>query len=364
MRDESKPGIRTDGWSELPPMRPGLPPITPDRATLAAPTGSATAAAERVRAGGPSAAERSPSRTVAPSPLDPGVTRDPHRVHRVLREEFPLTFDPLLRAWVLSRYADVATALTDARFTHGHRPGDPPCARTHVDVDEEELRSVTARTALVLARRIADRPQADLVAEFCHWLPVGAVAAAVGVPYRDMMRLVRGRAASALAGQCTAQIAVREKALASFLANVLADPDHARELSDAPSGQLARAWTESLRRDPPVQIAVRRTAAEVRVSGGTIPAGEPVALLIGAACRDPERFREPDRYDPLRDDPGQLTYGSGACPAVLLAGLEAEYALRALLDAMPRLRFSDGFRPERTGLITRAPRSLLVRPGG
>ncbi|MEU8520461.1 cytochrome P450 [Streptomyces sp. NBC_01216] len=307
------------------------------------------------------------SRTVAPSLLDPGASRDPHPVHRALRERFPLTYDPLLRAWVLSRYADVATALTDTRFTHGHRPGDPPCADSHVAVDVDELRAVAARTAYVLARRIATRPQVDLVTDFCHWLPAGTVAAAVGVPYRDMMRLVRGRAVSALAGQCSSQIAVREKALASFLANVLADPGLPATLRDAapgPTGPIARAWAESLRRDPPVQIAVRRTGAEVRVSGGTIPAGEPVALLIGAAGRDPERFREPDRFDPGRDDPGQLTYGSGFCPAVELAALEAEYALRALLDTMPRLRLVDGFRPERTGLITRAPRSLPVRPGG
>ncbi|WP_137992629.1 cytochrome P450 [Streptomyces vilmorinianum] len=350
MREETNPGTGQDRWTDLPRMAPDA--------------GRSSRAAGQVRSSGPFAAERSAGRTVAPSPLDPGATGNPYRVHRVLREEFPLTYDPLLRAWVLSRYADVATALTDARFTHGHRPGDPPCAETHQDIDEAELRAVAARTAYVLARRIADRPQADLVADFCHWLPAGTVAAAVGVPYRDMMRLVRGRAASALAGQCTGQIAVREKALASFLANVLADRERAVALHDAPAGQIARAWTESLRRDPPVQIAVRRTGAEVRVSGGTIPAGEPVALLIGAAGRDPERFRAPDRYDPHRDDPGQLTYGSGTCPAVLLARFEAEYALRALLDAMPRLRLADGFRPRRTGLITRAPRSLLVRPGG
>ncbi|MGW3557240.1 hypothetical protein ACWDNT_07670, partial [Streptomyces sp. NPDC000963] len=38
-------------------------------------------------------------RTVAPSPLDPGASQDPHGIHRRLREEFPLTYDPLLRAW-------------------------------------------------------------------------------------------------------------------------------------------------------------------------------------------------------------------------------------------------------------------------
>ncbi|MET9951991.1 cytochrome P450 [Streptomyces sp. NPDC006339] len=331
-----------DQWAVLPAMASAGSPA----ATAAAGAGDRTA------------------RRVAPSPVEPGSSRDPYRTYRVLREEFPLTHDPLLRAWVLSRFADVASALTDARFTHGHRPGDPPCAETHTDVDEAELRVVAERTAFVLARRIAGRAQVDLVADFCHWLPAGTVAAAVGVPYRDMMRLVRGRAASALAGQCTGQIAVREKALAGFLADVLTDPDLVAALRDAPAGLVARAWTESLRHEPPVQIVMRRTRGEVEVSGGTIPSGAPVALLIGAAARDPERFRDPERYDLLRDDPGQLTYGSGACPAVTLAALEAEYALRALFHTMPHLRLAAGFHPERTGLITRAPRSLLVRPGG
>ncbi|MFE9138553.1 cytochrome P450 [Streptomyces sp. NPDC007355] len=348
MSDEPKHGTGSDRpkapsgdpWTRLPSMAPAQAvPVRPAPGTAA-------------------------PRTVAPSPLDPGASLDPHGIHRTLREEFPLTYDPLLRAWVLSRYADVATALTDSRFTHGHRPGDPPCARAHVDVDVEALRSVTERTAHVLAHRIAERPQADLVADFCHWLPAGTVAAAVGVPYRDMMRLVRGRAAGALAGGCGAQIAVREKALASFLANVLTDPDQVAALRDAPAGLVGRAWTESLRRDPPVQVMVRRTSAEVPVSGGMVPAGASVALLVGSAGRDPERFREPDRFDPLRDDPGQLTYGSGFCPAVTLAGLEAEYAVRALFTAMPGLRLADGFRPTQAGFITRAPRSLIVRPGG
>ncbi|MFD3661007.1 cytochrome P450 [Streptomyces sp. NPDC058659] len=374
-RRDDRPQESGDPWTRLPSMAAGaVSAAIPTVTTGAPPARGATAGRVRTVADPTAADPVGPAglaepfaptgRTVAPSPLDPGATHDPHAIHRTLREQFPLTYDPLLRAWVLSRYADVAAALTDTRFTHGHRPGDPPCATAHVDVDMAELRHVTERTAYVLARRIAERPQADLVADFCHWLPAGTVAAAVGVPYRDMMRLVRGRAAGALAGECGGQIAVREKALASFLGNVLADPDQVAALRDAPTGLTARAWAESLRRDPPVQIAVRRTRAEVRVSGGLIPAGASVALLVGSAGRDPERFREPERFDPFRDDPGQLTYGSGFCPAVLLARLEAEYALRALFTAMPRLRLADGFRPAATGLITRAPRSLIVRPGG
>ena len=47
----------------------------------------------------------------------------------------------------------------------------------------------------------------------------------------------------------------------------------------------------------------------------------------------------------------------------MLGRPEAEQWVRALLDAMPLLRGADGFRPTATGLLTRGPRTLLVRPG-
>ncbi|MFF8841739.1 cytochrome P450 [Streptomyces sp. NPDC015127] len=290
-----------------------------------------------------------------PAALLPGLpTGNEHELYegyRRLREEHPLTYDASVGAWLLSRYRDVATALTDLRFTHGHRPGDAGCAG-HLAPVPQALRETVRRTAYVLARRLAGREQVDLVEEFCRWLPAGAIG-------------VRGRTAgrALLAGRCVSQVSVREKALASFLANVLDHPDRLAGLRAEPR-LIARAWTESLRHDPPVLVVIRRTAAEVTLSGGTLPAGAAVACLIGSAGRDPERFRDPDRFDMLRGDPGQLTFGLGGCPAVGLAAMEAEYGLRALGEAMPRMRWADGFRPVASGLITRSPKSLLVRPHG
>ncbi|TQK51206.1 pulcherriminic acid synthase [Streptomyces sp. SLBN-118] len=277
--------------------------------------------------------------------------QDPYHHYRLLRDAYPLVHDPSIGAWLLSRHADVSLALTDPRFTQGHRPGDPPCD-AHRGSLPQAVREVVERTAYVLARRIARRQQADLVEEFCRWLPTGAVG-------------VRGRGARGIlvAGSCVTQLSLRERALASFLANVLDHPGQLATLREHPE-LIGRAWAESLRRDPPVLIVLRRAVAEVAVSGGTIPAGADVACLIGAAGRDPERFREPDRFDPLRDDRGQLTFGPGDCPAVQLAAMEAEYGLRAVLDAMPGLRRAEGPRPPATGLLTRAPRTLLVRPCG
>ncbi|WP_228988919.1 cytochrome P450 [Streptomyces sp. DH8] len=321
-----------------------------------------------------------------PGLLAPGATTDPYRLrlYRLLRTEYPLGYDPVLDAWLLSRYADVALALTDPRFTgypHDGAPrgpapvplglcrGGPVC--TPPAVPYRTLEPAVERTAYVLARRIAGRDRADLVADFCRWLPTGAAAAAAGRSYPGLNGRRRGgphREPGGGADDCAGSTALREHALASFLANMLDDPDlRAAATVGEPVGHgsgtlLGRAWAETLRRDPPVQIVLRRTRTEVAVSGGTLPADAPVACLIGAAGRDPARFGAPDRFDPLRADADTLLIGPANCPAARLGRLEAEHGLRALLTAMPGLRWADGFRPVAGGLLTRGPRALLVRP--
>ncbi|MFJ6238274.1 cytochrome P450 [Streptomyces griseus] len=315
-----------------------------------------------------------------PGLLAPGATTDPYRLrlYRLLRTHYPLGYDPGLGAWLLSRYTDVALALTDPRFT-GYPHDGAPRGRAPVPlglcrgslvcvppaVPYRTAEPAVERTAYVLARRIARRDRADLVADFCRWLPAGAAAVAAG---RGLSTLPRGgapgRRAGAVPDDCAGPTALREHALASFLANMLDDPDllAAATAGDGAATLLGRAWAETLRRDPPVQIVLRRTRTEVAVSGGTLPADAPVACLIGAAGRDPARFGAPDRFDPLRSDADPLLIGPAGCPAALLGGLEAEHGLRALLAAMPGIRWADGFRPAAGGLLTRGPRTLLVRP--
>ncbi|MFJ4501731.1 cytochrome P450 [Streptomyces sp. NPDC088864] len=294
-----------------------------------------------------------------PSLLARGAARDPYRFYRMLREQYPLSYDAPLGAWLISRYDDVTAALTDPRFTGfpqdgavrgapaplGLCHGSPRClpADRYTVVTgtvPAGLAERVGRTAYVLARRIARRPRADLVEEFCRWLP----------------------AAPSAPGPCLRDSALRRTVLASLLASLLDDPDLLAALRIEPA-LAGRAWTESLRRDPPVQVVLRRTVAAVTLSGGTLPARAPVACLVGAAARDPQRFAAPDVFDPFRPDQDRTLTGPAGCPAVALSRLEAEQGLRALLDAMPRLRWADGFRPVATGLLTRGPRSLLVRPG-
>ncbi|MEV8315959.1 cytochrome P450 [Streptomyces sp. NPDC059900] len=350
-------------------------------------------------------------RVPPPGLADPGAERDPHPLYRTLRESFPLVRDELLGAWLISRYADVRAVL------HGTRSGPAATGTAPVGrgLVEPALRSAAERIAHVLARRVARRREVDLVAEFSAWLPAAAAVAALGLPMEDAARVrewcrtgpvhadgvhpefagllrphvvrrrerpgadllsvlcragadgqalpddeaVTARAAAFLTGGGGATAL----ALASFLANLLDHPAQL-DLVRARPGLIPGAWAESLRRDPPTPVVLRRARAPITLAGTALPAGSVVACLIGSAGRDPFRFADPDRYDIFRADPAHFAFGAQGpfCPAATVAGLVAECGLRALLAAMPGLRWAPGFRPAPGGLLVRAPRLLLVRP--
>jgi len=95
-----------------------------------------------------------------------------------------------------------------------------------------------------------------------------------------------------------------------------------------------------------------------------IPAGGFVAVSLGAANRDPERYPDPDEFDVLREDKQHLSFGDGVhkCLGMHLARLEMRVLLNAVLDRLPGLRLDP--RGEDThihGLIFRSPPNLPVR---
>lgn len=338
------------------------------------------------------------------------VAHDPYPLYRTLREDFPLVRDELLGAWLLSRYADVRAALGDVRLGPVESGLSPACRRLLGPV----LRAAAERTAHVLARRIAGRREVDLVAEFSVWLPAATAVAALGLPWEDAARVqewcrkgpvrpggsahpelgallrrhvtrrrahpgsdllsllcgvrVDGRALSdetvtALAATLLTGGEATALALASFFANLLDHPAQL-DLVRAHPALIPGAWAESLRRDPPTPVVLRRVSEPFELGGTTLPTGAVVACLIGSAGRDPFRFADPDRYDIFRADPAHLAFGAGRHFRLeaALAGFAAECGLRALLDAMPGLRWAPGFRAAPSGFMARAPRLLLVRP--
>jgi cytochrome P450 len=71
----------------------------------------------------------------------------------------------------------------------------------------------------------------------------------------------------------------------------------------------------------------------------TIPEGEKVLMLLGAANRDPRQWREPDRYNIDRTTSGRVAFGARVhmCVGQLLARLEGETLLATLARAFATL---------------------------
>ena len=116
--------------------------------------------------------------------------------------------------------------------------------------------------------------------------------------------------------------------------------DHALRdrLAAAESEELRAAIEEFLRWGSPIAQAPLRFAAEdVEFDGVVVPRGAMVMVSLAAANHDPARFDRPDDYEELRDTTGHLAFGHGLhfCLGASLARLEAEVALRTLLDRFP-----------------------------
>jgi cytochrome P450 len=103
------------------------------------------------------------------------------------------------------------------------------------------------------------------------------------------------------------------------------------------------AVEEILRLESPVQRAIYLVAVEdIPLDGVTIPAGGKVALMLGAANRDPAAFPDPDRFDITRLPNRHLALSTGPhhCLGATLARMEARIAFPMLVARLPNLRLA------------------------
>ena len=116
-------------------------------------------------------------------------------------------------------------------------------------------------------------------------------------------------------------------------------PDQWRRLT---SGEVpARVGIEEmLRWDSPLQLFERWVLEDgVEIAGQRLEVGEEVAMLFGAAERDPRRFADPDRFDIGRGDTAHVGFGGGIhfCVGAPLARQELEVSLAGLVANFPDL---------------------------
>ena len=113
-------------------------------------------------------------------------------------------------------------------------------------------------------------------------------------------------------------------------------PDQRKELCDDPS-RVPQAVEEMLRIESPTQVLPRIAMRDVTLHGQTVPAGDEIALVWGAANHDERRFEEPERFDIHRPNNRHLALGHGIhfCMGAHLARLEGRVSFEELLARMP-----------------------------
>lgn len=106
----------------------------------------------------------------------------------------------------------------------------------------------------------------------------------------------------------------------------------------APTG-IDATVEEVLRYDPPLHMFTRYAYEDVTVFGHDFARGDEVALMLGAANRDPAVWLTPDRFDPNRPVQTHASFGAGLhfCVGAPLARLEMQIALPILFARCPAL---------------------------
>ena len=147
-----------------------------------------------------------------------------------------------------------------------------------------------------------------------------------------------------LLGMCMLLLVAGHTTTASLLGTglltLLRNPDQLALLKGNPD-LMPSAVEEMLRYECPFQRATFRLAKEPMTIGGvTIPAGQQVSGVLGAANRDPEVFPNPDKFDITRQPNRHLAFGYGIhfCFGAPLARAEARILFSKVLGQLPELR--------------------------
>lgn len=234
------------------------------------------------------------------NPLDPDFRRDPHPYFHRLRREDPVHFSPVLRLWILTRYADVVAALRDPNLssnTHHWSEHDRFFCRAdegsarvvellrhwmlHLDgADHSRLRSLVnqafvprmveamqpriRRLAIELLDPLVPNQTMDVVEDFAYPLPIMVIGDLLGIPRQDQSKIKDWSAAllpslspALSAGSLQSSNHAAERLLSYF-----------GELIDAKRRQNARNSTSTIDATPangtPPEVDLLRSLIETR----------------------------------------------------------------------------------------------------
>lgn len=112
---------------------------------------------------------------------------------------------------------------------------------------------------------------------------------------------------------------------------------------------IPNAVEEMLRFDCPISETARIAREDLDLSGCPVHQGDTVTASLSAANHDPAVFEQPHAFNLQRDASEHLAFGSGihVCLGAPLARLEAQLAIKTLLEKFPNIALAAGNKPAR-----------------
>ena len=148
-----------------------------------------------------------------------------------------------------------------------------------------------------------------------------------------------------LYAQCIALLFAGHETTRNLIGNgmytLLKHPREAAELRETPD-MIRPAVEEILRYESPVQFTARVLKENIEVCGQPIRKGWTILCMLGAANRDPKKFKEPDTLNLKRLQNEHLAFSAGPhfCIGAQLARLEGQVATLKLLQRFPEMRLA------------------------
>lgn len=169
-----------------------------------------------------------------------------------------------------------------------------------------------------------------------------------------------------LLAQCCTLLFAGHETTRNLLGNgmlaLLQHPQQWQLLQQTPS-LWPSALKELLRFDSPVQYTGRRLKVDVEMHGKVMKKGDLVLPLIGAANRDPAKYSQPEQLDITRNQGPHLSFGHGphVCIGATLTYLEADIALRSVMQRLPQLQLGSALQSWGHNAVYRSLHQLPLR---
>ena len=129
---------------------------------------------------------------------------------------------------------------------------------------------------------------------------------------------------------------------------------------------IAATVEELLRFDPPLHMFTRFANEDIALGDVTLMKGDEVALMLGAAGRDPALFDAPGTFNPTRTAKPHVAFGGGLhfCVGAPLARLELHVALPALFAHLPNMALAEPPRYANTYHFHKLDRLMIAPRAG